>query len=616
MKLKRELGLFDVFCIASGSMISSGLFVLPGIAHAQAGPAVVVSYFLAGFLALIGLLNVAELTTAMPRTGGNYFFVHRTLGPAIGTISGLINWFSLALKSAFALIGMGAFGRILLEPYFPELSMEWIAVALAVMFVILNLVGTKSVAVMQVILVVGLFVLMSYYIAVGLPMVHPENFDPVAPNGLMAVLFTTGFVFVAYGGLLKVSSVAGEVKDPGRNIPLGMMLALLAATIFYTLMVLVTTGVLPGATLDGSLTPISDGAKAFMGPLGVQLMSGAAVLAFISTANAGILAASRYLVALGQDEMAPPVLKQVNQRFQTPHYAILVTGLVCIAALFVDLYVLVEGASSVMILSYALSCLCVIIIREGHLQNYRPEFSAPLYPWLQLVGLGGYLALIVAMGIEAFLITFGLSLVGFVLYWTYGRARADHEYALLHLVERVTSRRLVTGTLESELKEIIRERDTVVLDDFDHLVEDCSVLDLSGEVPLESFFQQAAEILSPKVGIDQDEFLAQLAAREKESSTAITPVFAIPHVVFPGEGPMHMLLVRCQPGIHFNDEAPEVHAVVVLAGSAEDRNLHLRCLSAIAQIVQNKDFDQRWVRARDDQAMKDIFLLGERRRHH
>lgn len=614
MKLKRELGLFDVFCIASGSMISSGLFVLPGIAHSQAGPAVVVSYFLAGLLALIGLLNVAELTTAMPRTGGNYFFVHRTLGPAVGTISGLINWFSLALKSAFALIGMGAFGRILLEPSFPGLRMEWIAVALAVFFVLLNLVGTRKVARLQSLLVVGLFILMGYYIGTGLPAVQPEKLDPVAPKGLMAVVFTTGFVFVAYGGLLKVSSVAGEVKDPGRNIPLGMMLSLLVVTICYSLMVLVTTGVLPASVLDGSLTPISDGARVFMGPLGVQLMSGAAVLAFISTANAGILAASRYLVALGQDEMAPPSLTRVNERFQTPHVAILVTGAVCIGALFVDLYVLVEGASAVMILSYALSCLCVLIIRESKLQNYRPEFSAPLYPWLQLVGLGGYLALIVTMGLEAFLITFALTLVGFALYWSYGRARADHEYALLHLVERITSRRLITGTLETELKEIIRERDTVVLDDFDHLVEECSVLDLEGELALEDFFGQAAAILAPRVGIEPGKFHALLTAREMESSTALTPVFAIPHVVFPGEAPMRMLLARCVPGIHFTEEAPAVHAVVVLAGSAADRNLHLRCLAAIAQIVQNHDFDERWVRARDEQALKDIFLLSERLR--
>ena len=99
-----------------------------------------------------------------------------------------------------------------------------------------------------------------------------------------------------------------------------------------------------------------------------------------------------------------------------------------------------------------------------------------------------------------------------------------------------------------------------------------------------------------------------------ESSTALAPEFAIPHVVFSGEGPMRMLIARCLPGIHFDDNAPAVRTVVVLVGSKTDRNLHLRCLAAIAQIVRSRDFDLRWSAARDEQALRDIFLLGDRRR--
>lgn len=96
-------------------MISSGIFVLPGLAHAKAGPAVVFSYFLAGLLATAGLLSIAELTTAMPKAGGDYFYISRGLGPATGTIAGLLSWFSLSLKSAFALIGMA----VLVAPFVP-----------------------------------------------------------------------------------------------------------------------------------------------------------------------------------------------------------------------------------------------------------------------------------------------------------------------------------------------------------------------------------------------------------------------------------------------------------------------------------------------------------------
>ena len=114
-KLSKQLNLLHVFCIASGAMISSGIFVLPGLAHAKAGPAVVFSYFLAGLLATAGLLSIAELTTAMPKAGGDYFYISRGLGPATGTIAGLLSWFSLSLKSAFALIGMA----VLVAPFVP-----------------------------------------------------------------------------------------------------------------------------------------------------------------------------------------------------------------------------------------------------------------------------------------------------------------------------------------------------------------------------------------------------------------------------------------------------------------------------------------------------------------
>ena len=106
MKLKKQLSFIDIFSIATGAMISSGIFILPGLAFSYTGPSVFVSYFLAGVLAFIGTLSIAELATAMPKAGGDYYFVTRSLGPLIGTISGLLSWFSLSLKSAFAIFGI------------------------------------------------------------------------------------------------------------------------------------------------------------------------------------------------------------------------------------------------------------------------------------------------------------------------------------------------------------------------------------------------------------------------------------------------------------------------------------------------------------------------------
>ena len=138
MKLLRGLGLLDVFCVASGAMISSGLFVLPGLAFAKAGPAVLVAYLLSGLFAVTGMLSQAELVSAMPKAGGTYFYVTRSMGPAVGTIDGFITWFSLSLKSAFALVGMAAFAAVLVE-----VDLSLIAVVLCLFFVFINLIGIK-----------------------------------------------------------------------------------------------------------------------------------------------------------------------------------------------------------------------------------------------------------------------------------------------------------------------------------------------------------------------------------------------------------------------------------------------------------------------------------------
>ncbi|HUV38065.1 MAG TPA: amino acid permease, partial [Planctomycetota bacterium] len=114
-ELRRDLGLVHIFCIASGAMISSGLFILPGLAYAKAGPAVIVCYFLAGLLSIPGMLSIAEMATAMPKAGADCFTVIRSLGPGMGTVAGLLSWFSLSMKSAFALVGMSIFTILLVD---------------------------------------------------------------------------------------------------------------------------------------------------------------------------------------------------------------------------------------------------------------------------------------------------------------------------------------------------------------------------------------------------------------------------------------------------------------------------------------------------------------------
>lgn len=609
MALRRELGFLQVFCIASGAMISSGIFVLPGIAHAQAGPSVILSYAIAGILAASGMLNAAELATAMPKAGGDYFFITRALGPAVGSVSGLINWFSLSLKSAFALVGMAAFLRLFVdvEPWLTGLL-------LAALFTGLNLTGARHAGRLQVLLVIALLVLMSLFVILGLPHVRQENLTPFMPFGLNRTIATAGFVFVAYGGLIKISGVAEEIRNPARTIPRAMISALVAVLVIYTLMVLVTTGVLPSATLDGSLTPITDAAGVFMGPWGVRLLGLAAVLAFVSTANAGILAASRYLFALGRDELLPARFAGLSRRAGIPAFAVVLTGAFVASSLFLDLEVLVEGASLVLILGYILSSICVIVLRESGVQNYRPAFRAPLYPWLQVFSIVGFSLLFFEFGLGAWAICAGLFALGLTGYRLWGCRRARKDYALLHLVERLTSRELVTGGLERELRDIVRARDYMLPDRFDELVERSVILDLPGRLTAAEFFDLVSGEMAPALGVEPGWLSRRLSERETETSTAISPFLAIPHVVVEGSGRFELALVRAKAGISFSEEAPSVRAVFVLAGSLDERNFHLRALAAVAQLVQEPGFEQRWLCAKSPEAMREIVLLGRRYR--
>jgi len=607
--LDKTLGLFSVFCIAGGAMISSGLFVLPGLAHAQAGPAVVFSYLFAGLLAATGMLSVAEIMTAMPKAGGDYFFITRTMGPAAGAVAGLLSWFSLSLKASFALVGMAAF----LAPV-----LQWnplmVSLPAALVFVGVNLTGARHAGRLQVLLVISLLALMALYVFFGAQDIRWGLFEPFVPRGWSAVFSTAGLVFVSYGGLLKVASVAEEIKDPGRAIPLGMISALLVVGFFYVAMVFVTSGVLGAADLDHSLTPMSDGARAFFGPSGAVVMSVAAGLAFVSTANAGIMAASRYLLALSRDDLVPAVLGRVHPRTGAPYAAVLITGGFVSGSLFLDLEVLIKSASTVLILTFLLSNLCVLVLRESRLLNYRPTFSTPGYPWPQVVGGGGCVLLILEMGLEALLISLVLVLSGLAFYWFYGRIKFTREFALLHLLDRVLDRDLTGGVLESELSDIIRERDELCADPFEEVVKRAQVLDLRGPLEREAFWGTLIERLSASLGLQEEVLRRILEERELGRTSELLPGVSMSDVMVPGEGFFELVAVRCMPGVSLAPQTSPAEAFFMILTSRDKRDSYLRTLAALGQVVGDRDFETDWRNARGEDRLRDVLRLTERKR--
>jgi basic amino acid/polyamine antiporter, APA family len=614
VNLKKEFGLLNVFSLASGTMISSGLFVLPGLAYAQAGPAIILSYALAALLMIPVMLSKAELITAMPKAGGSYFYIERSLGPLFGSFAGLGDWLALSLKTAFALFGIGALASIL----FPQLgpwAVKLVAVGACLFFTLLNLFSVKGTGKLQNVLLISLLLIIIYYIVGGAHSIEPFRYKPFLPAGWQSVFVVAGMVFVSYGGLTKVVNISEEVKNPGRNLPLGMFLAFSTVSLLYIMVVFVTVGVLDGSVLSGSLAPISEGAKAGLGGRLAILIDIGALLAFATTANSGILSASRSPLAMSRDGLLPEFFGKTSKRFGTPYRSILLTTtFITSVILLLSVENLVKTASTMLLIVFILDNVCVIIMRQSGIQNYQPTFKTPFYPWLQALPIIIYGYLIFEMGRVPLLLTGAFGLAAAFWFLFYVRPTITRESAFVYLVKNLVARDIQRSGLEEELKQITLERDQISLDRFDILIKNALVIDLEEKMDARQMFRQVSRRMAGRLKIGQDELFRLLLEREKETSTEIRPGLAIPHVIIEGKNVFELAMVRSRPGVVFSDLHRPVQTAFVLVGSLDERNFHLRALMHIAHIVEDPNFEQRWLAARGEEELKDVVLLTPRRR--
>ena len=444
--LERDLGLPSVLAISIGAMIGSGIFILPALALKIAGPAVIVAYALAGLLVVPAALSKSEMATAMPEAGGTYIYIERGMGPLLGTIAGVGTWFSLSFKGALALVGGVPYLLLLVE-----LPMTQVALALAAVLILVNIVGAKQTGRLQVAIVVIMLAALGWFAAGSAPSVQSANYANFFGSGVGGILAATGLVFVSYAGVTKVASVAEEVEDPGRNIPLGIIGSLVFTTLLYVGIVAVLVGVTDPGSVAGSLTPVAVAAEATLGQAGVVAVILAAILALISTANAGILSSSRYPFAMSRDQLAPPSLSEVSDRFGTPLNAITLTGGVLLVLIaFVPILDIAKLASAFQIMVFALINVAVVAFREGSAE-YEPEFTSPLYPWLQIFGAVSGLLLLTQMGAVALLGAVVIVVASVVWYLGYVRPRVDREGAATDAIRRQVGREALTD-VESEIK--------------------------------------------------------------------------------------------------------------------------------------------------------------------
>lgn len=432
--LERDLGFYATITISLGAMIGSGIFVLPGLAAKIAGPAVILAYPLAGFVVLPAALSKAEMATAMPESGGTYLFIDRAMGPLPGTIAGLGAWFTLLFKSAFALVGLGAYLQL-----FAPLPTKPVAFGLGILLVVVNLVGVKQTGRLQAAIVSVVLLALLVFIGTGAINVTSVNYHPFFAHGGGGVVAAAGFVFVSYAGVTKIASVAEEVEDPGRNIPRSILGSVVLMMAVYTLVVYVVVGVSPLGDLENALAPMAVATGQFLGASGRVGIAVVAILALVSMANAGVLSSSRYPLAMSRDALAPSPFGEISERFSTPVNSLTFTGaLLLVLIAFVPVVSLAKLASAFQILVFVFINGALVAFRESGLASYDPEYIAPGYPWVQLFGISGGLLLLTQMGALPIAGAVGIIVGGVVWYRLYGHERTEREGAALDAIRRTT----------------------------------------------------------------------------------------------------------------------------------------------------------------------------------
>lgn len=615
--LKKNLNLFDVYAMSTGAMFSSGLFLLPGIAAGFTGDSVYLAYLLAGFLILPAMYCMAELSTAMPKAGGTYYFLDRAMGPLMGTIGGLGSWVAVVFKSAFALVGMGAYLGIYLD-----LPFTLMAIVLTIVFGLINVIGAKETTILQRALVGALVVILAAFIIFGISEVNGAS--TFAPNsddqaffrsGVVGFVSTIGLVFVSYAGLTKVASVAEEVENPDVNIPLGMTLSLVTATIIYTLGTLILINVLDQSVLEESLTPVADAGKVFLDwvpfDLGVILIVVAAIAAFASTGNAGIMSASRYPYAMAKDRLIPSSLAELG-RFGTPTRSVAMTVLAMIVVLSVlDVEAVAKLASAFQLLLFGLICVAVVVMRESQIDSYKPGFRAPLYPWLPIAGILIALWLLSEMGLLAIGFTAAL-LIGCIFWYRfYASGNLERRGAIFHVHQRLGEQKYVG--LERELMTIIHDRTESEDLTYEALIARSVVKDVH-----EGTYGKA----------QLTDLLTETAIGRFESGDAVAATFSSDWSFRPiGDGVYlsietvrdlsHPALVVCRFGsgaeldLDGIDDIEDTHTLLFLVAPERPVGLDLRLAGHIAEVVQGDRFAQRWLHAKDEKALNAILMRDD-----
>jgi len=392
-KLKRVLSLLDATMINAGGIIGSGIFMVPATVAMFTGSASLffMVWIAGGIVSLFGALSVAELGAAMPRAGGQYVYLSEAYGPVWGYLYG---WSAVAVINTASIAAVGVAFSEYLRFFFPitDVSIKGIAVATIVLLTIINILDVKSGARFQNLFTISKLGAIFGIIILGLVMEggSNQNLSPffsdqsftelVGPLGLamVSVLWTfDGWIFITY--------VAGEVKNPGRNIPLSLIFCMLIVVTIYLLLNYVLIYTLGFTGMNGSDLVVSDAASVFLGNKGAAIVTLIILISLIGANNGFVLTSARINYAMAKDKLFFYQASQIHPRFKSPSNALIIqcvwASLLTFTGTFNQLITYIIFASWIF---YGMSAGAVIILRNKKPDMERP-YKTPVYPWIPII---------------------------------------------------------------------------------------------------------------------------------------------------------------------------------------------------------------------------------------
>ncbi len=409
-----ELGLLDATMIGMGAMIGAGVFVLTGLAAELTGPAVVVVFLLNGVVTGFTGLAYAELSSAIPKSGGGYAFVKEVFSDIVSFQMGWMLWFGYMIAGALYALGFAANLIEWVHIYWPGLPegaafaglTEWTVVyafVIVTLLIVLNVVSTAASGAAETVGTIIKVSILFVFSAFGALAIDTGEFTPVAPEGLFAIIPAMGLTFIAFQGYDLISTVTEEVENPRENIPKAIFFSLAGTVIVYFAVVTVSVGTLGAERLGAQgETAIASAAGSFMptipvfGP-GSTLIWFGAVFSTFTALNAVVIASSRVAFAMGRDRLFPSRIGQIHYRFGTPALAVVASAAVMLGSVVLLPIELVGNLSSFFfLLAFVLVNAAVIRLRRQRPNMNRP-YEMPFYPIPPIlgivfnIGIGGFL---------------------------------------------------------------------------------------------------------------------------------------------------------------------------------------------------------------------------------